>query len=165
MIYQQLLEKSNDRRVRVGLIGTGSYGLLLLAQSLNIPRLEITVICDRNPDTAMIICKRAGLLPERIRICDGREMALKALETGNTPIVESADLLVDLPVDVIVECTGVAEAGARHADLAIKHGKHVVMVNKEADSAIGSILKYHADRAGLVYTPADGDQHGLLSCA
>ena len=162
MIYKQLFDKLGDGRVRTGLIGTGSYGMLLLSQSLNIPRLEITAICDQNPNTAMSSCERAGLTADMIRICDGREKTLKAMEAGKIPIVEDAALLMYLPVEVIVECTGVAEAGARHADLAINHGKHVVMVNKEADSVVGSILKHNADRAGVVYTPADGDQHGLL---
>jgi predicted homoserine dehydrogenase-like protein len=70
---------------------------------------------------------------------------------------------MDVPLDVIVECTGSPEAGARHADLAIKHGKHVAMVNKETDSVIGPMLKRLADRAGVIYTPVDGDQHGLLT--
>src|SRR5690606_24463807 len=38
----------------------------------------------------------------------------------------------------------------------------VAMVSKEADSCVGPILQYRAERAGLVYTMVDGDQHGLL---
>ena len=36
------------------------------------------------------------------------------------------------------------------------------MVSKETDVTVGPILKRRADRAGLVYTAVDGDQHGLL---
>jgi predicted homoserine dehydrogenase-like protein len=36
------------------------------------------------------------------------------------------------------------------------------MVNKEGDVTVGPILKYRADRVGVVYTAVDGDQHGLL---
>ena len=77
-------------------------------------------------------------------------------------IVEDPMLLMDIPIDVIVESTGVPEAGARHAHQAIQHEKHVAMINKETDAVIGPILKHLADRAGVVYTPVDGDQHGLL---
>jgi predicted homoserine dehydrogenase-like protein len=77
-------------------------------------------------------------------------------------VVDDASLLMDLPVDIVVEATGVAEDGARHAEAAIVHGKHVAMVNKEADVVVGPILKRMADGAGLVYTAVDGDQHGLL---
>ena len=77
-------------------------------------------------------------------------------------IVEDPMLLMDTPIDVVVESTGVPEAGARHAYEAIQHGKHVAMINKETDAVIGPILKHLADKAGVVYTPVDGDQHGLL---
>ncbi len=162
MIYQQIFERSAKGPVRTGLIGTGSYGRLLLSQSLNVPRVKITAICDRDPGAAMSACEKAGFPADEIRICDTREKTIKSVEARKIPVIEDAELLVDLPLDVVVECTGAAEAGARHADLAIRHGKHVVMVNKEADSVVGSILKYKAGRSGLVYTPADGDQHGLL---
>jgi predicted homoserine dehydrogenase-like protein len=36
------------------------------------------------------------------------------------------------------------------------------MVSKEADVTVGPILAHLAGRAGVVYTPVDGDQHGLL---
>lgn len=82
-------------------------------------------------------------------------------ENGGNP-AENYELLTDVPLDVVVECTGNPEAGARHAELAIKHGKHVAMVNKEADSVVGPMLSRLADKTGVIYTPVDGDQHGLL---
>ena len=71
-------------------------------------------------------------------------------------------LLMELPIDVIVESTGSPESGAHHAHEAVRHGKHVVMVTKEADVSVGPILKHLADEAGVVYSTPDGDQHGLL---
>ena len=45
-------------------------------------------------------------------------------------------------IDVVCEGTGVIpEAGAVHAKAALDNGKHVAMVNKETDSAVGPILK------------------------
>ena len=64
--------------------------------------------------------------------------------------------------DVAIEATGVPEAGARHALEAIRHGKHVAMVNKETDVTVGPMLKSLADDGGLVYTAVDGDQQGLI---
>ena len=43
---------------------------------------------------------------------------------------------------------------------AITHGKHVVMVNVEADVTVGAQLRRLADSAGVVYTLVDGDQPG-----
>jgi predicted homoserine dehydrogenase-like protein len=64
-------------------------------------------------------------------------------------------------VEVVVEATGIPEAGARLAYEAIQHGKHVVMVNVEADVTVGPLLRRMADSAGVVYTLVDGDQPGV----
>jgi predicted homoserine dehydrogenase-like protein len=50
------------------------------------------------------------------------------------------------------------EFGARFAEEAFRHGKHVVLMNAELDGTVGPILKRHADRAGVVVTGSDGDQ-------
>jgi predicted homoserine dehydrogenase-like protein len=63
-------------------------------------------------------------------------------------------------VDVIVDATGVPEAGALHAVTAIDAGHHIVMVNVEADVTVGAALRRRADAAGVVYTLVDGDQPG-----
>ena len=65
-------------------------------------------------------------------------------------------------IDVIVEATGVPEAGIRHAVVAIDHGKHIVMVNVEADALAGPLLAAKARAAGVVYSLAWGDQPALI---
>ena len=69
---------------------------------------------------------------------------------------------MNLPIEVVVEASGMPRAGAFHALSAIENGKHVVMVTKETDCVVGPILNRLAQKAGLVYTPADGDQPSLL---
>ncbi len=163
MIYQSLYARANRKGpVTAGLIGVGSYGTAVLTQSVRIPTLRIPVIADRSMDAAQLACQRAGIPEERIARCSSRPDALRALEAGKYVLIDDPSLMMDLPLDVIVESTGVAENGARHALEAIRHGKHVAMITKETDSVVGPILKYLADRAGVVYTPVDGDQHGLL---
>ncbi len=162
MIYEQLFESRPERVVKVGLIGTGMYGTSLVAQAQRVPRMNLMVICDRDPKAAQAACREAGLPEERISQCGSRAEALDAIEKGLCAIVEEGELLAELPLDVIVECTGQSEEGARFAELAINSGKHVVMVNKEADSIVGPILNHLALRQGVIYTPADGDQPSLL---
>jgi predicted homoserine dehydrogenase-like protein len=65
---------------------------------------------------------------------------------------------VAAPVDVVVEATGHVEAAIRTTLAAFERGKHVVMVTVEADVLAGARLRQMADRAGVVYTLADGDQ-------
>jgi predicted homoserine dehydrogenase-like protein len=162
MIYENLFEKIDNKCIRAGIIGTGTYGISLLARAQSIRRLEIPVVCDRDPETAQRACRRAGIPEEKIAICSSRKKLLQTMESGKCAIAENYALLMDVPLDVIVECTGNPEAGACHAELAIKNGLHVAMVTKETDAVIGPILNKLADRAGVIYTPVDGDQHGLL---
>ena len=63
---------------------------------------------------------------------------------------------------MIVEATGVPQAGIAHALKAIAHGKHIVMVNVEADALAGPLLARKAKAAGVVYSLAWGDQPALI---
>jgi predicted homoserine dehydrogenase-like protein len=86
-----------------------------------------------------------------------------AIGTGATHLTEDAmALIADPRIEVVVECTGHPEAGLRHARAAIAHGKHVVMVNVEADVLAGPLLAREAAAAGVVYSMAYGDQPALV---
>jgi predicted homoserine dehydrogenase-like protein len=61
-------------------------------------------------------------------------------------------------VDVIIDATGHPNSGAEVAQSAIRNGKHIVMLNVEADITIGRQLKADAKRAGVVYSGAAGDE-------
>jgi len=71
-------------------------------------------------------------------------------------------MLIQLPIDIVVEATGAPEAAAVHAEAALGGGKHVAMVSKEAVCVVGPLFQRRAKAAGLVYTPVDGDQPSLL---
>jgi predicted homoserine dehydrogenase-like protein len=63
---------------------------------------------------------------------------------------------------VVVEATGHAPAGLFHARQSIRDGKHIVMVNVEADVLAGPLLAREAEAAGVVYSLAYGDQPALI---
>src|SRR6185312_14788670 len=80
-----------------------------------------------------------------------------------TFVTDNADALIADPrIEVIVEATGIPGAGIRHALAAIAQGKHIVMVNVEADALAGPLLARRAQAAGLVYSLAWGDQPALV---
>jgi predicted homoserine dehydrogenase-like protein len=64
-------------------------------------------------------------------------------------------------IEAVMEITGEVEFGATVATDAIRHGKHLVLVNAELDATVGPILKVMADRAGTVITNTDGDEPGV----
>jgi predicted homoserine dehydrogenase-like protein len=86
-----------------------------------------------------------------------------AIKARTTHVTADADALVSFPdVEVIVEATGDPKVGIRFALRTIAHGKHIVMVNVEADALAGPLLARRAQAAGVVYSLAWGDQPALI---
>ena len=65
-------------------------------------------------------------------------------------------------IECIVEATGHPIAGVRHALAAIDGGKHLIMVNVEADVLCGPLLAARARAKNLVYSMAYGDQPAII---
>jgi predicted homoserine dehydrogenase-like protein len=160
MDYNKIYQ--SDKVADIGLIGTGAFGRTFLAQSRWIPAIRVPVVCDRNIEAAEAACLQAGMGPEALRVCHTRADSMTAVASGKTALISDAMLLMDLAIDVVVEATGMPESGAVHARTAIERGKNVVMVTKETDCVVGPILHRLAGNAGVVYSPADGDQPSLL---
>jgi predicted homoserine dehydrogenase-like protein len=153
---------AQGKTVRAGLIGAGNFATAIVTQSAAIRRLDLTVVAELDVELARKAYLRAGYVEENIAVCASPREALQALERGRRVVVPDAMLMMDLPIDIVIECTGIPEAAARDCEEAIRHGKHVANVSKELDVVIGPILKRLADRAGVVYSTVDGDQPGLL---
>ncbi|CUH61584.1 NAD(P)H-dependent oxidoreductase [Thalassobacter stenotrophicus] len=135
--------------VRAGLIGAGKFGSMFLSQVPTIGGLEVAAIADLNPDRARAACRGVGWDDDRLA-------ATAFLDDG-------ASLAARDDVDVVIEATGNPRAGIAHARAAIAAGKHVVMVNVEADVLAGVVLAREAEAAGVVYSMAYGDQPALVS--
>jgi predicted homoserine dehydrogenase-like protein len=76
-------------------------------------------------------------------------------------VTSGTELCADPDIDVVVEATGSAAAGIAHARAAIRAGRHIVMVNVEADVLAGPLLAAEARNKGVVYSLAYGDQPAL----
>jgi len=161
MNYHALLSQTGQI-VRTALIGAGEFGRTLLSQSQTIDNLHVCLVCDRDLQAARDACRRAGIPDDMIAVCDSPVSARKNLDNGRRVLVEDSALVMELPVDIVVEASGNPEAGAGNAAAAIASGKHVAMATKEADSVVGPLLHRRARSAGLIYTPVDGDQPSLL---
>ena len=78
-------------------------------------------------------------------------------------MTDDADSLIAHPgIEVIVEATGDPRAGIRFCLRSIDAGKHIVMVNVEADVVAGPLLAARAREKGVVYSLAYGDQPALI---
>src|SRR5205823_3824890 len=86
-----------------------------------------------------------------------------ALGTGRTFVTADAEALIAFAdIDVMIEATGDPRTGIRFALKSIEHGKHIVMVNVEADVVAGPLLARRARAADVVYSLAWGDQPALI---
>jgi predicted homoserine dehydrogenase-like protein len=142
------------RPVRVALVGTGQMGRGLAAQVGRIPGMELAVAVDVDASRARDALKLGG----RDRIEEDPARMIAAVEDGVAVMTTDASVLPDLPVDVVVEATGVPEVGATIAHRSLLAKQHVVMLNVEADVTVGLYLDAIARSAGVVYSIADGDE-------
>lgn len=142
----RLLEerRADGRALRVGLIGAGTFGTMTLSQLNRLPGVVIAGVADLDPRRAHAALQRAGVAPGPL-------------------VTDDASELLDLDgVEVVIEATGAPSAGVDHALAAIDRGRHVVMVNVEADILAGPMLAERARQAGVVYSLAYGDQPALV---
>ncbi|HTX53910.1 MAG TPA: SAF domain-containing protein, partial [Candidatus Baltobacteraceae bacterium] len=86
-----------------------------------------------------------------------------AIRVGKPVVTANTQAMAELELDCIVEGTGVPEVGAEVAYRCIQGGKHIIMLNVEADVVIGPILHQMAQRAGVVYSVSSGDEPGLIT--
>lgn len=152
----------SETPIRTGLIGTGAFGNSFLFQLRTIPRIRPAAVCDLHIDTARRACLHAGWPEDALAACATGSQGQAAFEAGKIVLAEDASLITGLPLDVVVEATGMPDAGARHARSALENGIHVAMVTKETDCVVGPILSHMAAERGLVYSQAEGDQPGML---
>ncbi len=143
--------------VRVGLIGSGKFGTMYLSQAARTPGIQIMAIADLDPERARAACARVGGFDT------GAATFEDARKNGNTHVTDDSMALVAADgIDVVIDATGSPAAGIAHALACCEHGKHIVMVNVEADVLAGPLLAERARQAGIVYSLAYGDQPALI---
>jgi predicted homoserine dehydrogenase-like protein len=159
-LHAKLLEReAAGRPVTVGLIGAGKFGTMFLAQIRTTPGMHVVAVADLDVARARRQFASAGWTVEAYS-ATSFDAALKQRQVHITDNAEA--LLACAGIDVVVEATGLPEAGIRHALSAIANGKHIVMVNVEADALAGPLLAAKAARAGVIYSLAWGDQPALI---
>ena len=120
-MYLETLQRSaKDRTVRVLLMGAGEYGLSFLAQSCRTPGLVVSAVYARREERGVAAFRHAGLPEDTIRICGNLATAQAALAAGKVVVSNDALMLMQLPLDIVVESTGAPEAAAVHADAALR---------------------------------------------
>ena len=159
-LHGLLLQRAAAQKpLRVALIGAGKFGSMFLAQAQRTPGLHVVAIADLAPQRARQSLMRTGWKSDRYSARSLEE----ARSNGTTFITEdAAAVIASALVEIVVDATGSPAAGIRHALACCEHGKHIVMVNVEADALAGPLLARRAAQAGIVYSLAYGDQPALI---
>ncbi|MDH3515098.1 MAG: Gfo/Idh/MocA family oxidoreductase [Gammaproteobacteria bacterium] len=148
-LHSKLLVRATEGRpLRVGLIGAGKFGSMYLAQARRTPGVQLAAVADLDPKRARQALVKVGW----------PEQALATVRFTD----DAAALIAADEVEIVIDATGSPAAGIRHVLACCEHGKHVVMVNVEADALAGPLLAQRARAAGIVYSLAYGDQPALI---
>ena len=133
---------------------------MFLAQARLTPGFHVAIVADLDVAKARASLATTGWPAERFAAGDLGD----ALKHGSTWLTDDSAAIFAAPqIDVVIDATGHPPAGIRHARAARQSGKHMVMVNVEADALAGPLLAAEAAEAGTVYSLAYGDQPALIA--
>ena len=159
MAYRERLldrQSSTGRPVRVGLVGAGQMGRGFVAQVRKMAGMEVVAVADLDVNRATGALKAAGV--EGVTTGDDLDELSTLVAEGGTVAVTDPALLTALPVDMVIDATGVPEIGAQIALRSLLAGRHVGLLNVETDVTVGWLLNRIAARSGAVYTLCRGDE-------
>jgi predicted homoserine dehydrogenase-like protein len=146
------------RPIRIGVIGSGEMGTDLVTQGALMRGIEISAIATRRPQTARDATTIAYGDDSHAIEADTQSKVTAAIEAGKLAITSAETLVTNPLIDVVIDATGKPGVAADYDLLAMEHGKHLVMMNVEADVTIGPYLKQQADRLGVIYSVGAGDE-------
>jgi predicted homoserine dehydrogenase-like protein len=164
IIVDSALEKRQreGNPVKVALVGAGYMGRGITLQiEQYITGMKLVAIANRTIAAAERAYREAGVeASKRVETVGQLETAIAH---GDYAITDNALMLCQAQgIDAIIESTGDVEFSAHVAMEAIKNRKHIILMNAELDATVGPLLKVYADREGVVFTNADGDQPGVM---
>ena len=144
-LYTKLLQREKDGHpIRVGVIGAGQMGFGMISQISTIPGMIVSGISDINLEAA----NRAA---EAYK-------ASSALKHDILISPDFKDVINSDKVEIIVDATGVPEAGAQISLESLMAKKHIVLLNVEIDITIGPLMNKMYGATDLIYTGSDGDE-------
>jgi predicted homoserine dehydrogenase-like protein len=151
--------EAEGRPIRIGLIGSGEMGTDIVTQCDQMAGITVAAIAEINIGAAERALAIAGRPLESYVVASDKAAFDAALRKGRTAITEDAlTLCTNDEIDVVIDATGRPAVGAEIGLVAMEHGKHLVMMNVEADVTIGAYLQREAKRLGVVYTLGAGDE-------
>ena len=159
MAYSARLKAHADklgRDVKIALVGAGQMGHGFGCQVDRMPGLSVVLVIDIDPIRITNLYKDLGVTDPVIS--DDKAEIIEALNSGKRVGSTKSDLVAELPIDFVVESTGVPEIGAQITYSSLLAKKDVAVLNVEMDVTIGPLLHKTAVDNGVIYTVCHGDE-------
>lgn len=145
--------------IRIGLVGCGEMGTDVVTRTAHMKGIEVAAIADPNPVNPGKALDIAFGSSDHGTETSTESQITSTIEQGKIALSQDSMLVAENPlIDVVIDATGVPAVGAEIGIHAMEHGKHLTMMNVEADVCIGPYLKSEAERLGVVYSLGAGDE-------
>ncbi|MCB0913749.1 MAG: oxidoreductase, partial [Propionibacteriaceae bacterium] len=155
---QRLLERQRElgHPVRVGVVGAGQMGSGLIAQIERARGMEVAAVADVAPQRGVDAYTKAGRTGVVVESDVAR--AAELVEAGQPVVIDDGLQMPRLPVDIVLEVSGVPEIAAQIAYASLIGKKDVALMTVEADVTVGLLLASVANAGRQVYTICRGDE-------
>ncbi|HHC78560.1 MAG TPA: NAD(P)-dependent oxidoreductase [Flavobacteriia bacterium] len=147
--------------IKIGIIGAGEMAKGLINQVTKFtPGMKVMATFNRSLERPKKIYDIVGI--KNYKIVETVAEFQKAFDADIPVITQNIEVLTHGEgLDILVDMTGSIEFSAKLAIAAFTHNKDLLSFNAELDGTLGPILKYKADKAGVKYSIAEGDQPGV----
>jgi predicted homoserine dehydrogenase-like protein len=144
--------------VRIGLIGAGQMGTDVIAETSMMKGIQVVASADIDIQRA-VAGYQIGQVGGEVVVAETAEQADDAVAAGKRVAARDYRVITDMRnIDVMLESTGVPEIGCRAALRAARRGHDLAMMNVETDITVGPILHWYAQKKGVLYALAAGDE-------
>jgi predicted homoserine dehydrogenase-like protein len=152
-------QADSGKPIRIGLVGAGEMGTDIVSRVAQMQGIVIGAISELKPGAARKSVEIAYGDGSRVQEVSTADAANATMESGKIAVTDNVQALLDAGlIDVVVDATGVPAVGAEIGLAAMERGKHLVMMNVEADVTIGAYLRAEAERLGVIYSLGAGDE-------
>lgn len=152
-------QDEKGRPIRIGLIGCGEMGTDIVTQCAQMTGITVAAIAELHPEQAKKAVSIAGYPDDHLMTVENGKTLDAAIASSKTAFTSDSQAICKSEhIDLVIDATGRPAVGAEIGLTAMEHGKHLVMMNVEADVTIGAYLNAEAKRLGVVYTLGAGDE-------
>ena len=144
------------RDTRIALVGAGQMGRGFGNQLGHMVGISLAVVVDIDAERIKIVYADLGI--SEIVFSDDKDVLAQAILAGKPAGTSNWQIVSELPVDLVIEGTGIPDIGAHITHSSLLAKKDVAVLNVEMDVTIGPLLHKIATDNDVVYAVCHGDE-------